>query len=136
MDSLIHVVLVPLDDQTTRRHRCFFGRHPLPRVALRLLLFSLLCNWRAADLYLVLDQKQRLAFLSAFKLSARARRISACDAYHLRTAGDLAACFVGARSSFGSTRPRLVLSGSVGLIHTRSLLAIFRAHLFLLGWTE
>src|SRR5215213_1306292 len=136
MGPLIHAVLVQVDYQAARDHGCCFGRHPLPGVALRLLLLSLLRDRRAADLYLALDEKQRLAFLSALKLSARAWRIPACDAHHRWTAGVLAAHVDGARSSVGSTRPGLILTGSVGLIHTRPVLAILRAHLFLLGWTK
>src|SRR5215213_2262507 len=132
MDSSIRVVLVQVDYEPACRHRYFFSRHTLPGVALRLLLLSLLCTLRAADLYLALDQKQRLVFLSSFDLSARACRIPACHVYHRWTAGGFAAHPDGARSALGSTRSRCVFSGPGRLIHTRPSLAIFRAHLFLL----
>ena len=96
MDSAIRVVLVQINDETARRH-CFGGsRRALPGVALRLLLLSLLCAWRVADLYLAMDQKQRLAFLSAVKLSARAERVRAGDVDQCWTARDFAAPLIGA----------------------------------------
>src|SRR5689334_1605789 len=105
MAAAVCVVLVQVDYQTACRHRCLSGRRSFPRLALRLLLLSLLCAHRVADLYLAVDQKQRLAFLSSFEISARNWSLSADDAYHLRTARDFVAPFVDARSAVGGTRP-------------------------------
>ena len=104
MDSVVRVVLTSVDYETTCHHGCVCGRGSFPRVALRLLLLSLLRTYRAADLYLALDPKQRLAFLFAFKISARAWRFSAGDADYFGTARDLAAPTVSARSTVGRTR--------------------------------
>ena len=83
-----------------------------------------------------MDQKQRLALLSAFKISTRARRLSADDTHHFRPACDLAAHAALARSTVGRTRRGRLFSRSVGFVYTRPSVAISRVDFFLLGWIQ